>query len=296
MDRPKHPAARWWVDLNETRPVLRVPVKLLMFLVVVLLVLYPKPHLLMRVVHRLRHLHGLIEPNAPALAELDRRFRTDLPAGLSAREVQKRVEAFVHKTIPYDWDWNTWGVAVYIPTVAEVLDKGREDCDGRAVLAASLLRRLGQKASLVTDIRHMWVAVGKDELMRPGGPKSAVSTPTGTRVDWRTLRNVPRSLAFGAAVFPLVRELILIAAAVALLWHPRTGPRWLVAGAVLLLIGLAFLRLGVHVAPDLTGFTERPWASWLGLIHGLVGLGCLWWVARRARGNGSRPMPPASTG
>ena len=269
--------------MNEARAAVRVPVKLGLFAVVLVAVLFPSPRLLIRQVDRLAHLDRMIEPDAPGLDALVRQLQAGLPADATRRQIQQRVQTFVRKTIPYDWDWNTWGVADYIPTVAELLDKKREDCDGRAVLAASLLRRMGQPASLATDLRHVWVAVGKDELMGPGGAKSAVSTPTGTRVDWRTLHNVPRSLAFGAAVFPLVRELILLATAFVLLMHPKTPARWLIGGAVLLLVGLASLRLGVDVSPDFRGYTERLWASWVGLIFVSAGMACLWEMGRRVR-------------
>jgi len=283
IDAPADAALPWWSRLNEVRAAVRIPVKLGLFIVVLVAVLFPSPRLLIRQVHRLAHLDRMIEPDAPGLDALIRQLQADLPADATRRQIQRRVQALVRKTIPYDWDWNTWGVADYIPTVAELLDKGREDCDGRAVLAASLLRRLGQPASLATDLRHVWVAVGKDELMGPGGAKSAVSTPTGTRVRWRTLHNVPRTLAFGAAVFPLIRELILLATAFVLLMYPKTPLRWLIGGAVLLAVGLAFLRLGVDVQPDFRGFTERLWASWAGLLFLLAGVTCLWRTGRRVR-------------
>lgn len=231
----------------------------------------------------MRHLGQLIEPNAPELNRFVAALEANMPADLTPRQLQKRVERFVYKTIPYEWDWNTWGVADYVPTIGELASMGREDCDGQAVLAASLLRRLGQDASLATDLRHVWVVVGKDELMNPGKEKSAVSTPTGTRVRWRTIGNVPRSLAFGTAVFPLTRELILLVTVVVLLIHPRMSRRSIVIGIVLLLDGLMFLRLGVYVPATYRGFTERTWASWVGLAHVLVGLGWLMWVAHRAR-------------
>jgi hypothetical protein len=272
-----------WSTFCDAHIIVRAPIKLLIFAVVLLFVLFPNPRLMVEHIRRLQDLDAMIEPNAPALTNLAEHLEANLPTGLSRRQLQKHVQAFVYEAVPYDWDWNTWGVADYVPTVGELMAMGREDCDGRAVLAASLLQRMGQDAHLATDLRHVWVVAGKDELMGPGGAKSAVSTPTGTRINWRTLSNVPRSLAFGAAVFPITRELILLITIVVLLAHPRMSPWWLVVGIILLLDGLLFLRLGVHVSPGFRGFTEQLWASWLGLIHAVVGLGWLTWAARRAR-------------
>ncbi len=278
---------RFWSVLNEASGWCRVPVKLVIFAIVLVLVLFPRPRLLVRQIYRLQHLDQMIDPQAPELDAVVERFQANLPENLTPRQIRKRVQAFVYETIPYDWDWNTWDVADYIPTVGELLAKGREDCDGRAVLAASLLRRLGQEASLATDLRHIWVVVKKDhekdELMGPGGRKSAVSTPRGTRVNWRTVGNVPRSLAFGVAVFPLSRELIVLVTLIALLLHPKMSRCWLGAGVALLLGGWVFLRLAVTVSPDFRGHVERDWASWVGLVLVLVGMGCLTWASRRGR-------------
>jgi len=282
-DEPGWVVVRWYAAFNGVRAAVRVPVKIVIFAAVFLLVLFPRPWLLVRHVDRVRHLDRLIEPNAPGLEALGRQLQTSLPAGLTNRQIHRRVEEFVHKTIPYDWDWNTWGVADYIPTVSELLEMRREDCDGRAVLAASLLRQLGQKSYLATDLRHVWVGVERDELMGPGGRKTAISTPTGTRFDWRTVENVPRTLAFGTAVFPLPRELIVLATMVLLLAHPKMRVRWLVSGTALLLAALVFLRLGVDVIPGFRGYSERIWSSWLGLIVAILGVAWLWWWARRAR-------------
>jgi len=284
---PGWAVVRWFSALNGIRAGVRVPVKIVIFAAVLLLVLFPRPWLLVRHVDRLRHLDRLIEPNAPGLEALGQQLQTNLPTGLTNRQIHKRVEQFVHKTIPYDWDWNTWGVADYIPTVGELLKMGREDCDGRAVLAASLLRRLGQKSYLATDLRHVWVGVGRDELMGPGGPKTAISTPTGTRLNWRTVENVPRTLAFGTAVYPLPRELIVLATMVLLLAHPQMRLRWFLSGTALLVAALVFLRLGVDLVPGHRGFTERIWPSWLGLIVAILGVAWLGWWAHRARVQGT---------
>lgn len=262
---------------------IRVPLKLAVFLVVLLLVLFPDPRLMLRHIERTTHLDQIIDPNAPELADMVREIEANMPPNPTTRQVRKRVERFVYETIPYDWDWNTWGSVDYVPTVAELMEMGREDCDGRAVLAASLLRRMGQDACLASDLRHVWVVVGKDELMGPGGPKTTVSTPTGTKINWGTLGNIPRSLAFGLAVFPLNRELIVLAAMVLLVAHRRMSPCRLIVGVVLMLDGLMFLRLGVGAAPGRHGYTEQVWASWLGLIHATVGLCILWWASGRAR-------------
>ena len=125
--------------LNRLRWPLRIPVKWAIFAVVVLLVCFPYPHMLIRHVRHWRDPDALIAPDAQVL----RPFVEELLPLLDNRspeEALEHVERYVYEKIPYEWDWNTWGVADYLPTVEEVMEKGVEDCDGRAVIAASLLR------------------------------------------------------------------------------------------------------------------------------------------------------------
>jgi len=271
------------LTLNRSTAVIRTPIKLGVFMIVVLFVLYPRPSILMRHIHHLRHLDHMIEPNSPAIARLHSQFKAESQPGPSPFDTPRRVEAFVYKHLPYDWDWNVWGVADYMPTVEEALAAGREDCDGRAVVAASLLRRLGHDSALVSDLKHVWVVSGKNELMGPGHAKSVVSTPTGMRIDWTTLLNIPRSLAFGIAVFPVARELLILAAAVLLLAHPRMSRRGFLAGTLILFDGLLFCRAAHFVSPDFRVHAEQGWAGWVGLAHLSVGFLLLAGLARRAR-------------
>ncbi len=280
-----------WRALNDAPWFARVPIKTGLFLAVLFLVLFPNPRLFVRQIGRLADLDALIDPDEPRLAALHEQFAARVPPDLPNRALHQRVEQFVYETIPYDWDWNVWGSVDYTPTVAEVFDAGREDCDGRAVLAASLLRRMGREAALATDLRHVWVTVGKDELMGPGGEKTAVSTPTGTKVNWRTLRNIPRSLSFGVAVFPLGREMIVLATLALLCWHPGMSWRWGTLGVLALVVGLALLRKGIILAPGLRGFQEREWASALGLLVATMGAVWLLAVAGHARRRHLRDRP-----
>ena len=143
----------------------RIPIKLAILGFTVLFVCFPYPGRLVRHVTRWQSPNTLIEPNAPALEPLVAALRPQITADMEPKEVLKTVEKFVYKEISYDWDWNTWGMADYIPTVAEAIAKGREDCDGRAVVAASLLARLGYDAAIVTDFAHVWVKTEHGETM-----------------------------------------------------------------------------------------------------------------------------------
>ncbi len=165
----------------------------------------------------------------------------------------------MYQRVPYEWDWNTWGMADYLPTVEEVVRMGREDCDGRAVVAASLLKNLGYEASIVTDFAHVWVVTPYGETMGPGKTKTVEVTEKGMKFNARGLTQIPQILSYGIAVFPLERELVLVAVAWLLLLG-RAGTVRIILSLTLLTCGLLLLRYGAvdyrgpQVSFELAGF------------------------------------------
>ncbi len=209
---------------------------------VVFVVLYPNPVVFIRHLKHLRQIDRLTDPHDPALAavsaEFEKLHHTDNFSGDNARALLPAVERFVYLRIPYSWDWQTWGAADYLPSLSEMLAKGREDCDGRAVLAAALLRSRGVSAQLVGDPRHIWVRTPMGDVMQPLGTPAFRFDVDGFHVRWLALLD-PGPPAFGIAVFPFERELIILLAAWALLW-PR-GMGWKAAVLVLILMLAALL-------------------------------------------------------
>jgi hypothetical protein len=229
---------------NKLRWYARLPLKWLVFAVATVAVCYPYPSLLAKHLRHWRDPNALIDPNAASLQPLALDLRTSLPPGLSAKKTLQHVEKFVYQRVPYEWDWNTWGMADYLPTVDEVLEKGKEDCDGRAVVAASLLAGLGFKSEIVTDFAHVWVKTDKGETMGPGRRKAVVATDRGLEVHWRGLIELPRAFAYGLAVFPGEREYTLLVLGWFLLLGTQTGLAQSIIGLRILLTGFSTLRFG----------------------------------------------------
>lgn len=243
----------------------RCPLKLGAFVLVVALVLFPKVWLLPAYVHRLRDMNSVLQPNLPALAEYEQTVRARARDKLAAPDMLRVVEQVVYERIPYAWDWDVWGVVDYLPTTTEVLEKGREDCDGRAVLAASILRRMGYEACLVSDLKHTWVATPAGETMSPGqGEKTIQAGPRGTQVrpTFAALENLGRGMSYGITVFPLTRELIIWAALCGLSVQPRSSLRRRVTGCLLSLLALGLLHDAGGAA---RGLSENPALTWAGV-------------------------------
>jgi hypothetical protein len=177
------------------------------------------------------------------------------------RAVLRLVERRVNGAVPYSFDWETWGVVDYLPSVGEAIAAGREDCDGRAVVAASLLRKLGYEAELAWDGAHMWVWTPRGEAMSPNAVATVRATADGRKYDWSGIRIVPRALAFGLGVFPLIRELIVLVAVWLVLLHPGIGWARAIGTGVSLVLGLMLIRVGGRTWDE-----QMPWVYGAGYV------------------------------
>ncbi|MFH1746657.1 MAG: hypothetical protein ABIG44_06385 [Planctomycetota bacterium] len=265
--------SNWWRILHSWAWWRRWILKWVVLLIVVGVVLYPKLWLLPRQINRLRNVNAVLQPDLPALHELEQAARQAAGPDPTPQVMLAVVQKVVYRHVPYAWDWEVWGVMDYLPTVEEVLEHGREDCDGRAVVAASLLCRMGYEAWLVSDIGHMWVRTSAGETMSPGkGTKTIEGGAEGTQIRWTidALENLSRALIYGLSVFPLTRELIILVAVCGLTMHPRStaGRRW--AGGLLMLLGLGLLHDAGSTALGQAGLSWRAWLGMLVLLSGWI--------------------------
>lgn len=247
-----------WQRLQLAPRRARWPIKWTILLVVTFFVLYPNPVLFVRHLQHLRRVHALSDPDQPVLAELGRRFDAHIlehggdPA--NPKHQISSVQDFVNSAVPYGYDWEVWGVADYLPTLAEVLERGREDCDGRALVATALLRARQIDAKVVGDPRHLWVraevtqevdgeqAVTTTETMGPLGEAAFIASARGLRIRWPRLLDLG-PLAVGVSLFPFERELIILVTAWILLLPVALERKRAALGLFLLLTALGVIRL-----------------------------------------------------
>ncbi len=251
----------------------RCPVKCSVLALVTLTVCFPYPGRLLRHIDHWRNPHKLIEPDEPSLQPLLEELRPKLGENPHSLESLKIIERFVYERVPYEWDWNTWGMADYLPTAGEILASGREDCDGRAVVAASILAHFGFEPQIVTDFSHVWVKTKIGEAMGPGEQKAIVSSGDGLAIRWRGLLQIPRALAFGASVFPLAREIIILFVFWLLLLDERVPASRRAVSILVLVAGLLFLRAG--------GESYRHpiyWLQFVGLLSMSLGTFVAFWT------------------
>lgn len=216
-------------------------VKWTLLALVILIVLFPSAPLLLKQVRHLRDVESLIQPDLPAIAAINRELDARLATNTLRRDEFKAVERYVYQRVPYKYDWLNWGNLDYWPTAAEVLERKREDCDGRAVLATSILRARGfQTAHIVANLNHVWVVVDKTELMGPQKEKNL------RRVGGKTVVTLPGLRTWLGAVamigeFPAIRSLIILAAVLIQAYHPCRNVTGLLAVTAVALVGFVLV-------------------------------------------------------
>jgi hypothetical protein len=257
--------------INRQAVAARCMLKVLGAVLLTIVVLFPRLDRVPTWIARHRDPEALVQPAAPELRPLIDEFDTLRRAEWdSARELNE-VKTFVYRKLPYEWDWNLWGNADYFPTVAEALARGREDCDGRAVVAASLLRHYGYDAHLAGDITHIWVETEKGATMDPNPVTGMRMTAEGRQINWAVLKTLPSAVGFGVAVFPLGRELILAAGLWLLLLRLRVPARRLVLWLAVIIIGLLVIREGGHASAAHCSLPSKvPWVAMLKQWGGLA--------------------------
>jgi hypothetical protein len=115
----------------------------LIFMLWILLVLYPNP--LNLVVSIQRVLNFDADPGAVEFMLND--FPSD-PAD---------IERAVLDRIPYHCDWEVYGMPWYCPTVEQVLKRGEGDCKARALVLASVLEARNITYQVHSSPMHIWV-------------------------------------------------------------------------------------------------------------------------------------------
>jgi hypothetical protein len=72
---------------------------------------------------------------------------------------------YIKFKVKYSNDLVNHGAFNHLATAEEVLQSGRDDCDGQAVLLCSVLRYAGYEAYTLIGASHSWVEVQEEEIL-----------------------------------------------------------------------------------------------------------------------------------
>ncbi len=120
--------------------------------------------------HRRIHPYTLLEPNNPKISEFNIKFENILQVdrdrtGMAEYAEKPRIyeikliEAFILSRVEWVSDFIQYLTVDHLATPNEVLTSMKDDCDGRAILAGSLLLHRGYNAWIFVSWFHWWVVV-----------------------------------------------------------------------------------------------------------------------------------------
>ncbi|MFQ6124140.1 MAG: hypothetical protein ACE5R6_05965 [Candidatus Heimdallarchaeota archaeon] len=134
------------------------------------------PLVLEEQLHRRINPSILLEPNNPKISDFNKMFekvlrvdkeRTGMPDNIKDPRIYeiKLIEAFILSQIEWVSDFVQYLTVDRLVTPDEVLTSMKEDCDGRAILAGSLLLHRGYDVWIFVSWYHWWVVILlRDEL------------------------------------------------------------------------------------------------------------------------------------
>ncbi|MDQ8203848.1 hypothetical protein [Pelagicoccus sp. SDUM812003] len=223
MTRPPFDARLPFRQSPGARKAVSLTVRLAASLALLVVSLFPNLPRLVEQFPRILHPERLVDPHFPgsdrALEQLQAEL-AGLPQDATLKSRVKAVEAFVKKHVSYETDWNLfYGNLHDWPTPAEVWQRKSDDCDGIAILSASLLQRLGVDATLEYNAFHCWTKIRQSQLSVGGAVKGPTSSREDGSVDWLSLAQdlfKARTWTEGLS-FPIWR-LVLSALAVPIPW------------------------------------------------------------------------------
>jgi predicted transglutaminase-like cysteine proteinase len=240
--------------------------KALLFAAFTVLVLNPNLKRAFLQVGHVVHPESLIQKRFAAMAAINEQVDQVIVADAGQHSEARLVARFVLRNIRYVSDYANWGNLDYWPTAEETWQKRQEDCDGRAILAASILRARGfASADLVVGLDHMWILVDENEkeASKPAhyvallSPNPDFSLKVHERSGWSDLASLAKAFLHPTAFcetsshlladIPDLRKAILITALLFLCAFPCRN-RW--GLPAVLGLGLAAACLLAQWHPD----------------------------------------------
>jgi hypothetical protein len=103
------------------------------------------------------HAERFISPSQLVQPEKTASFYADMEDTVKDNPVQ--MFSYIERKIRYTNDLFNYKALNHLPTTEEVLQSGKDDCDGQAVLLCSVLRHAGYNAYAVIGPNHAWVEV-----------------------------------------------------------------------------------------------------------------------------------------
>jgi hypothetical protein len=142
------------------------------------------------------------------------------------------------ETVPYAFDWEANGVPWYFPTVREVLQLKRGDCESRMIVFASILAAKDIPFTILMSFDHTWVDYPGKQDNALENERIALGERTNDGVSWNwpkefdLLTELHKQVEFYWTPMPAVRKALLMGGMLLVaLINPITARRWRRVGA-----------------------------------------------------------------
>jgi len=233
-----------WIWLAQKKWACRLIVKFGLFVLLFLVITMPNPWLTVKQIAAYIDIEALLNPDFPQMKEINAAIDARLPLHSTFNEEYQTIVKFVYDSIRYEFDWDNWQNSEYWPSAVDVWQRKREDCDGRAILAASIFRSRGYSdATVVASLRHLWIKVGNQELMGPDKEKLMIVEKGKKHFLLPSLNYMLESFADQLYYYPLSRMVLILCGSLILLFHPHKS-------SILFLTLLATANFGLILIVD----------------------------------------------
>ncbi len=238
---------RIWNNLAGYTRAQRSIIKSVLYFFILLFVLFPNPALVIDQIGAYLNTEALFETGFPEMATINAQIDSLLPADFTFQEEYEAIVRFVYDNIHYEFDWDNWANSEYWPPASKVWRRGREDCDGRAILAVAIFRSRGYRdADIVGSMQHLWIQVNGKELMGPDKEKLVVVQDGKKQFRMPSWHYMLETLAVQLNYFPKFRIVILLLALLTLLYHPAQKLKRLLALLITAMLGFTLLVDWAH--------------------------------------------------
>ncbi len=235
-----------WDWLAERSMTIRFGIKLFVFLVVLMIVVSPNPVLNVKQISAYLNTEKLYQSFSD-LETINADIDSMLPEDYSFKDEYNAIVRFVYQHIPYQFDWDNWSNAEYWPTAEETWKRGREDCDGRAILAVAIFRSRGYAdANIVGSMKHLWITVNGHEGMGPDTEKVMVVQDGRKKMRMPSIHYLLEAAASQLYYFPIFRMAIIVLTILVLAFHPTKNIKLLLGILLVSMIGFMMILDWAH--------------------------------------------------
>ncbi len=232
--------AMWdWLAGRSTG--IRFMLKFVFFLFVLMIVVSPNPVLNVKQISAYINTEQLFQ-SFDDLKTVNATIDSMLPEDYSFKDEYNTIVRFVYQHVPYQFDWDNWSNAEYWPSAEETWKRGREDCDGRAILAVAIFRSRGYTdANIVGSMKHLWIKVNGQEGMSPDTEKVMVVQDGRKKMRLPSMVYLLDALASQLAYFPIFRMAVIVLTVLILAFHPTKNLKLLLAILLVSMIGFMLI-------------------------------------------------------